>query len=297
MNIQKPHFWYNKSQRNGVFLLLLAVLILQVVYVSLDTGAVASAVLSKMEVAFLERQIDSLKQIEKAKRTPKIYPFNPNYVSDDKASILGLSLEEIDRLLLYRGKGNFINSAKQFQQVTGVSDSLLEVIAPKFKFPAWIALKRNKKERYRIVRKEKEQDVFTAFPEVLNINTTTAQDLETIDGVDYFLAKRIIAYRKRIQGFAYKNQLLEVWKLDQDMATKIWGVFQIGQRPSIQKININTASFKEVLAIPYVDFRLCQQMFDYRDEVAELQSIEELKNIDGFPLDKYDRIVLYLEAK
>jgi hypothetical protein len=28
-----------------------------------------------------------------------------------------------------------------------------------------------------------------------------------------------------------------------------------------------------------------------------LQSIEELKNIDGFPLDKYGRITLYLEAK
>ena len=39
------------------------------------------------------------------------------------------------------------------------------------------------------------------------------------------------------------------------------------------------------------------QIFDYKDEVAELQSISEIKNIEGFPIEKYDRIVLYLQAK
>ena len=33
------------------------------------------------------------------------------------------------------------------------------------------------------------------------------------------------------------------------------------------------------------------------NEVAELQNISELKNIKDFPLDKYDRIVLYLLAE
>ncbi len=297
MNIQKPHFWYNKSQRNGVFLLVLALLLLQVAYFSLDMSSHSGVALSKSEVAFLKRQIDSLKQIEQAKRTPKIYPFNPNYISDYRAFILGLSIQEIDRLFLYRKEGGFINSVNQFQEVTGVSDSLLEAISPQFKFPAWVARERNKKEGYRAVGKERNQVSLKSFPAEININKTTAQDLETIDGIDFFLAKRIVAYRNRIQGFTYKKQLLEVWKLDQDMAIKIWNVFQIYQKPSIQKMNINIASFKEVLAIPYVDFRLCQKMFDYRDEVAELQSIDELKNIDGFPLEKYDRIVLYLEAK
>jgi len=52
-----------------------------------------------------------------------------------------------------------------------------------------------------------------------------------------------------------------------------------------------------VLSNPYVEHDLCKKIFEFRDEVAEIQSIEELKNIEGFPIDKYDRIVLYLEAK
>ncbi len=69
------------------------------------------------------------------------------------------------------------------------------------------------------------------------------------------------------------------------------------QKPIIKKINVNTATFKEVLRIVYVDYQLCKKIFNYRDEVAELQSIEELKNIEGFPLGQFEKIILYLDAK
>ncbi|WP_320242936.1 helix-hairpin-helix domain-containing protein [Tenacibaculum sp. 1B UA] len=65
----------------------------------------------------------------------------------------------------------------------------------------------------------------------------------------------------------------------------------------MKKVNVNTARFKEVLKNPYIDYKLCKKIFEYRDEVAELQDISELRNIKDFPLNKYDRIILYLEAK
>ena len=55
--------------------------------------------------------------------------------------------------------------------------------------------------------------------------------------------------------------------------------------------------FKALLKNPYIDYDLCIKIFNYRDEVAELQDLSELKNIKDFPLDKYDRIVLYLLAE
>ena len=73
--------------------------------------------------------------------------------------------------------------------------------------------------------------------------------------------------------------------------------FEVKSAPSIKKININEASFKEVLSIAYIDYELTKKIFNYRDEVAEIQAIEDLKKIEGFPLEKFDRIALYLEAK
>ena len=74
-------------------------------------------------------------------------------------------------------------------------------------------------------------------------------------------------------------------------------IFKIFEKPVIKKINMNTVSFKELLKNPYIDYDLCVKIFNYRDEVAELQDISELKNIKDFPLDKYGRIVLYLVAE
>jgi hypothetical protein len=56
-------------------------------------------------------------------------------------------------------------------------------------------------------------------------------------------------------------------------------------------------SFRELLKNPYLDYELCKKIFEYKEEVAELQDISELKNIIDFPLELYDRIVLYLVAE
>ena len=60
------------------------------------------------------------------------------YVTDYKGYTLGMSAQEINLLQAYRAKGKWINSAKEFQRITKVSDSLLKTIAPYFKFPDWV---------------------------------------------------------------------------------------------------------------------------------------------------------------
>jgi competence ComEA-like helix-hairpin-helix protein len=66
--------------------------------------------------------------------------------------------------------------------------------------------------------------------------------------------------------------------------------------PNISKININNASFKEILRLPYIDYNLTQKIFNYRNENDQFIQIEDLKKIDSFPIEKFDRIALYLTA-
>ena len=293
MKIMKPHFWYNKSQRNGVFFLGLTLVALQVIY-SFISYSNKEILIDDSRVEKLQAKIDSLKLIELEEKRTKMYSFNPNYITDYKGSQLGMSIDEIDRLIIYRKQNKFINSKEQFQKITQVSDSLLKVISPYFKFPDWVVKKNQKSKRKtkQGLNKNVSEKVSTN-----DINLATIKDFETIEGVEVFMAQRIVKYRNRLIGFSLESQLLEVWKLDAQTAKNILSVFKIATLPKIQKLNVNTATFKELLSNPYIDYDLCKKIFDFRDEVAELQSIEELKNIQGFPIDKYDRIVLYLEAK
>ena len=295
MKIFKSHFWYTKNQRNGILLLLIIIIFLQLILHFKNFDSQQMVDLSLPKITSYNKQLDSLKKKSSKKKKFKIYPFNPNYISDYKGYQLGMKVDEIDRLLAHREQRLYVNSAKEFQTITKISDSLLQKISPFFKFPEWVQKKNNNKnnqQRYIPNSRINVSEITT-----VDINKATLKDFTAIEGVDEYISERIIKYRSKLQGFSFKEQLFEVWGLDELMANKILSTFSIKNKPIIKKVNINTASFKEVLSNPYIDYELCIQIFDYKDEVAELQSISEIKNIEGFPIKKYNRIVLYLLAE
>jgi len=293
----KSHFWYNSSQRNGILFLAILIIALQLIYFFVDFSEEDVTDLNSTEIIKFQQKIDSLKELEIEKRKPKIYPFNPSFLTDYRGYKLGMSTEEIDRLLKHRTKGKYINSAKQFQQITQISDSLLKTIEPYFKFPDWVVNKQNSNPNSfgvsSISRTQKKEEPFI----IKDINSATAEELKSVKGIGEKLSQRIIKYRNKLGGFLVNEQLYEVWYLDKEVADRVLERFIIIIKPEIKKINVNTATFKEVLSIVYIDYELTKKIFNYRDEVAELQSLEELKEIDSFPIEKFDRIALYLEAK
>ena len=295
MNIFKSHFWYTKSQRNGILFLLASIIGLQLLFHFINFGDNGLVTPNQAKMSFYQHQLDSLKKISLEDKKYTIYPFNPNYISDHKGYQLGMKTKEIDFLLAHRNKRLFVNSAKEFQEVTKISDSLLQAISPYFKFPEWVQKKnREKKELFTFATKTKKN---ISNITSTDINEATPYDFTLVKGVDEYLSERIIKYRSKLQGFSLPEQLFEVWGLEKEVADNILQLFSIQKKPTIKKTNINTASFKEILSNPYIDYELCIKIFDFKDEVAELQSISEIKNIEGFPIEKYNRIVLYLQAK
>ena len=195
-----------------------------------------------------------------------------------------MSLAEIDRLFAYRNANKWINSASDFQRVTQVSDSLMKLFVPLFIFP--------EKKYYTAPRKNKVKVLVKK-----DVNLATSQDFQRIHGVEEKLANRIVNYRKLLGGFSYNNQLDEVWGMSKRTADNLKNNFKIYTLPVIHKIDINTASFKEVLSIVYLDYKTTKMLFNYRDSVGKIANLKEIKKIPEFPVDKYDRIALYLRAK
>lgn len=290
MNIIKSHFRYPKGQRNGIFFLLLFIVFLQGIFFFVDFSSEEINIVSQNEILAFQQEMDSLKKEQAEKSILKIYPFNPNFITDFKGHQLGMNTKEIDQLLAFRAQGKYINSTKQFQEITGINDSLLASISPYFKFPDWITLGKS-------IGTSTSKNSIEKSIQKKDINSASAEDLKMINGIGEKLAKRIIDYRIKLQGFSFNDQIFEVWALEKEIANKVLQYFEVTKQPTIQKINVNTATFKEVLAIVYLDYELTKKIFNYKNQVAEIQSIEELKKIDGFPLEKFNRIALYLEAK
>ncbi len=281
----KSHFEFNKRERSGIFFLLLLIIVLQLVYFILKWNVVGTDA-SKFNIdAATQSKIDSLKAIEISKNTVKLFPFNPNFITDYKGYTLGMSSEEIDRLHQFRSEDKYVNSVNEFQQVTKVSDSLLTKISPYFKFPDWV--KNNNKNNKATSRKN-------PVNEVQDLNTASADDLKKIRGIGDKLSARIIKFRDRLGGFLVNEQLYDVYGLEPQVVERTLQSYQVLEQPTIKRININTASKEELASLIYIRRDLAEQIVNNRLIQGGFGSLDELAHVEGFPKEKIERIKLYL---
>lgn len=290
MNSFKSHFKFNKQERSGIFFLLFFLITVQVGYFFYDAVSIKKSDPLVFNGAIQEK-IDSLKMVSIKNDTLKIVPFNPNFISDFKGYTLGMSIDEIDRLHAFRAKDKFINSKLEFQEVTGVSDSLLDMIAPFFKFPDWVRSSSMRPVMYKNSSTEKFKDKTVQW---IDLNAATAKDLQSINGIGEKLSARIVKFRDRLGGFLADDQLFEVYGLAPEIAKRALSQFKVIKKPEIVKINVNTATVEELSKLIYIQKEVAQHIVNYRDLNGGINSLNELVTIEGFPTERFDRIALYL---
>ncbi len=286
----KSYFEIHSRFRNGILVLLGLLFTIVVVYYFYDKPLGNQSDFE--ELTKFQNQIDSLKNLaQQEKKQYKLKPFNPNFITDYKGYTLGLSAKELDRLNLYRNQGKWINSVEDFQNVTKASDSLLNRISPLFKFPAWIKkIKHSKK-------KQATKYPTKTYDQKEDLNTVGSSALQEKINLPDFIADRIVKYRDAIGGFVHDMQLKDVKGLYDHQRMKMLSLYTVKNSKEIKKININTASVKDLIEIPYFDFETALNIRDFIKSNGSVSSFEELGKIKGFSLEKIDRITLYLTLK
>lgn len=291
MNNFKSHFFYDRQKRSGI--LILIGLILSGISFSYFYQPEKERIISEaeqQEVLAFQIQIDSLKLIAVENSKPKIYSFNPNYITDYKGYTLGMTIEEIARLHRFRENGKWINSKTDFKQVTQVSDSLLAVISPYFKFPDWV-INPKKKTSYSTKPKWKTYDQKKA------LNSLTLEALIALEGVDEITADKILRHLKKLGGYQVDGQLYDVYGVPTKIKRIILNHYTVKEKPDVIYIDINTATASDLSTIPLLNFDLAKEIIDYRIIHEGIKSLDELLELDGMTDYKLARIKLYLTAK
>jgi len=289
---QEPNFFFqhfNSSQRRGLLVLFVLIVTFQVGYYFIPQNNVEDFTAEKAEWLSFQTKIDSLKAVKNS-YTPRIYPYNPNFITDYKGYKLGMTTAQLDRLFAFRAQNKYVNSAAEFQQVTEVSDSLLKEIAPYFKFPDWVNKKRQGAPNFvTFPKKEKEKII------VKDINEATAEDLIKIRGIGEGLSARILKEREKYGAFVSMEQMQYIWGLSPEVIESLNQYFKVVQSAKIKKININAATLKELSAFSFFNYTLAREIVIYRSMNTRINGIEDLTKIKGFPIEKVKIIALYLE--
>ena len=291
----KSHFKFSNSQRNGIFLLAILIVVFQCIYAFVDFSAEEIATDTRTLQNF-RHQVDSLRRVEAEYNKPKVYPFNPNYITDFKGYTLGMSPDEIDRLLEFREKDQWINSAKQFQEVTKVSDSLLGEIAPLFSFPEWVTSPKSKKSAADYSKSSSPRSYKAkTYDQKKDLNTATSLDLQKVNGIGEKLSDNIIKYRNKFKGgFISDLQLQDIYGLSPEVIEQVTNDFAVKTPRAIEKINLNNATKEKLVTIQYIDYEIAHYIIEQRTLREGFKSFDELLKVKNFPVQKLEIIKLYL---
>ncbi len=285
MKLNSSNIKFTRNQRLGLIFLLSLIVGLQIVIFS--QGHLHKDKVNKTPIPLsLQKQYDSLKTLALKDEKPKIYPFNPNYISDYKAYYLGISPEELKRINAFRQQGKYFNDKETFRKISGISDSLFKILEPYINIPVY-------KKQYQSFKNKH----FTTK----NINKATAEDLQNISGIGEVFSKRIIKYRNSIGGFTNKKQLNKVYGLEQDVIDKIWQVFYLSdtdtKAKNIVKKPINSANKDELMEVPGIGDKLANRIIKYRKKIDGFCIKEQLNEVYGLKPELINNIWQYFEIR
>lgn len=111
----------------------------------------------------------------------------------------------------------------------------------------------------------------------VDLNRATKDELMQLKGIGAFYADKIIEYRTKLGGFLNANQLLEIYKFDQEKLKSIKPYLLINKK-EVQKMDLNTVDAKTLKNHPYLNnWNIANSIVKMRAQKGKYTSIEEIK--------------------
>lgn len=112
----------------------------------------------------------------------------------------------------------------------------------------------------------------------IDINRCDTDDIVVVPLFGSKRAARLVEYRDKLGGFYSLEQIREVYVL-QDIDMEHVAKYFTLRPDDVRKININTASYKELVSHPYFDAYLTKTILNYREKHGKIESFEQLQQI------------------
>lgn len=111
-----------------------------------------------------------------------------------------------------------------------------------------------------------------------DLNSCDTDDLLTIPQFGSKRAAKLVEYRDKLGGFHSFSQLQEVYVMQNIDTDKLKAYLFIDKR-KIRTLNVNTATYQELVAHPYIDSYLTKLILRHREKNGPIRDLDELQQI------------------
>jgi DNA uptake protein ComE-like DNA-binding protein len=140
--------------------------------------------------------------------------------------------------------------------------------------------KQEKKPQYNIVK--------------LELNQCDTSEIVVVPQFGSKRAQKLVEYRENLGGFFAFEQVKEIYIL-QNMDIEFLKKYFTLDVSLIKKININTATYKELVAHPYFDSYLSKRIINYREKNGKFTSMEEVQKATNAYQELIEKLKHYIE--
>ncbi len=270
-------FGFTRRERRSAFLLLLIIIVI--------IGLRYTVPEKNMEVEdltddYIASATEHSFEESKSPYSAKLFSFDPNKSSYDTLIQLGLTEKEAGTLINYRNKGGKFRNPEDINKVYGIDQSKAARLVP-----------------YVVVtpdRKDVASKTIAAqdYPPI-ELNSCDSASLVRLPGIGPVLAARIIRYRRLLGSYASVEQLREVYGLPPETYDLIKDRIRI-DKLNVKRININTADYKQLDSIPYLEKYEITSILKYRELQGKIHSADDLISNKLLSDEKAGKVKPYL---
>lgn len=126
--------------------------------------------------------------------------------------------------------------------------------------------------------------------EKISVNTATAQELQSVPGIDQSLAQNILDYRTANGAFGSVDDLSNVQGMDKQKLDSL-------RKHIDAKLDLNVATAEQLRRVPGISSSsLAQNIIQYRESNGPFASVDDLNRIKGVDSYKLDLIKKYAQV-
>ena len=294
----KDFFYYSKSERRAVYVLLvlIAVLVVSIVFIPKQqtptriVGSNPDSLEQKKSTPEITRGSENSNPESKV----ELFLFEPNLADSVEFIRLGLSKYVVRNIIKYRQKGGRFVTPESFSRIYGLTEEKFVELKPYIYISEAFAKKPVMVSRARFPEKQVKKDTLKRtfkYPVGVrvDVNLADTSELKKIPGIGRGIASRIVRYRTCLGGFYSLEQLLEVEFVTPEMLE--W--FTLGDE-SVRKLEINKASLEQLRSHPYLNFYQAKAIVEHRRKRGDIKSLSQISLYEEFTEKDLQRLSAYV---
>ena len=276
----KNWFGFNRRERRSSIILLILIIIIVLLRIAVPEKNI---IVEDVTASISDIGGASGFDISEEQSSVELFSFDPNTVQYDTLIKLGFTKREAGTLIAYRNKGGKFRQPSDLRKVYGIEEVKAEKLIP------FVEVKTDTTNKDKFVSKKLQKTL-------IDLNNCDSALLVTLPGIGPVLSVRIIKYRNLLGGFASVNQLKEVYGLPPETFEIIKGrVF--ADSSVIIGININTAGYKELSRLPYLENYEITSILKYRELKGRIEEMNDLTENKLLTVEKADKVSPYLNFR